>query len=108
LSFRGAREAQNENLVEMILPFRLLDFRQKHDKSRGGDRAEGIDPRPFYGMEFLLLNSHNEGGGGVAEEGEDEENGDEGDIAAEQKISVGTIKHPDLGDITITAIALKR
>lgn len=32
LSFRGAREALNENLVETILPFRLLDFRQTPDK----------------------------------------------------------------------------
>jgi hypothetical protein len=108
LSFRGAREALNENLVETILPFRLLDFRQKPDKKRGGDRAEGIDPRPFYGMEFLLLNSHNEGGNEVAEESEDEDSADEEDIAAEQKLSVGAIKHPDLGDVTITAIALKR
>ncbi len=28
MSFRGSREALNENLVETILPFRLLDFRQ--------------------------------------------------------------------------------
>jgi len=58
--FKGAREALNENLVETILPFRLLDFRQTPDSKRKGDRAEGIDPRPFYGMEFLLLRSHRE------------------------------------------------
>lgn len=108
LSFRGAREALNENLVETILPFRLLDFRQTPDKKRGGDRAEGIDPRPFYGMEFLLLNSHNEG----KVEGDlgDDDDADTGDsvVAGEQRISVGSIKHPDLGDITITAIPLKR
>ena len=54
LSFRGSREALNENLVETILPFRLLDFRQKPDPKRSGERAEGIDPRPFYGMEFFF------------------------------------------------------
>lgn len=108
LSFRGAREAFNENLVETILPFRLLDFRQKPDTKRGGDRAEGIDPRPFYGMEFLLLNSHNEG----SSDSNDEEDGDDDvnddDVAAERRISVGSVKHPELGEVSITAIALKR
>ncbi len=41
---------------------RRLDFRQTPDKKRGGDRAEGIDPRPFYGLEYLLLRSHWEDG----------------------------------------------
>ena len=58
--FRGSREALNENLVETILPFRILDFRQTPDPKRTGERAEGIDARPFYGMEFLLLNSQKE------------------------------------------------
>lgn len=110
LSFRGPREALNENLVETILPFRLLDFRQKPDKTRSGDRAAGIDPRPFYGMEFLLLNSHNEGKDEdtkVAEEDEDDV-GDEEDVAAHGRIAVGSVKHPDLGEITVSAIALKR
>lgn len=109
LSFRGARETLNENLVETILPFRLLDFRQTPDKKRGGDRAEGIDPRPFYGMEFLLLNSHNEGRAGESADSEEEDGDeDESDIAAERRIAVGSVKHPELGEITITAIALKR
>lgn len=108
LSFRGAREALNENLVETILPFRLLDFRQTPDKKRGGDRAEGIDPRPFYGMEFLLLNSHKEGNGDPAGSDADEEEIGEEKIAAEQRLSVGAIRHPELGEINVTAIALKR
>jgi hypothetical protein len=115
LSFRGAREALNENLVETILPFRLLDFRQKPDKQRTGDRALGVDPRPFYGMEFLLLNSHNEGSGEGAEEGvdgdeSDGEDGEDGEdrVTAEARIAVGLIQHPDLGELSITAIALKR
>ncbi|MGO7785635.1 hypothetical protein ACC717_36980, partial [Rhizobium ruizarguesonis] len=62
LSFKGSRDALNENLVETILPFRILDLRQTPDPKRGGDRAFGVDPRPFYGMEFLLLNSHGEDG----------------------------------------------
>src|SRR5262249_49905026 len=98
LSFRGSREALNENLVETILPFRLLDFRQKPDRERSGDRAEGIDPRPFYGMEFLLLRSHKE----------DRQDEDEDEAAGEAKISVGRIEDPELGEISIGAIKLKR
>ncbi|HMN14722.1 MAG TPA: hypothetical protein PKD55_20580 [Bellilinea sp.] len=97
LSFRGAREALNENLVETILPFRLLDFRQTPDAKRGGDRAEGIDPRPFYGMEFLLLRSHKES-----------EQDDEDEAAGTGRIAVGKVIDPQLGEIDISAIPLKR
>ncbi len=97
LSFKGSRDALNENLVETILPFRLLDLRQKPDKKRGGDRALGVDPRPFYGMEFLLLNSHREEGL------EDEE-----DAAGQNKIFVGKLTDPHLGEVSISAIHLKR
>jgi hypothetical protein len=103
LSFRGSREALNENLVETILPFRLLDFRQKPDPKRSGDRAEGIDPRPFYGMEFLLLRSHKEG-----DSDEGEEDNEDHEVAADARISVGNVEDPELGEITISAIALKR
>jgi hypothetical protein len=98
LSFRGAREALNENLVETILPLRLLDFRQTPDPRRTGERAEGIDPRPFYGMEFLLLRSHKET---ELDEEEDE-------AVAEKQINVGIVDHPELGEISIRAIALKK
>lgn len=106
MSFRGARDTLNENLVETILPFRLLDFRQvpksaeakKRALKRGGERAEGIDPRPFYGMEFLLLRSHREAG---LEEEEDE-------AVGEEKVFVGRVVEPELGEITISAIPLKR
>lgn len=97
LSFKGSRDALNENLVETILPFRLLDLRQKPDAKRGGDRALGVDPRPFYGMEFLLLNSHKE-------EGAD----DEDDAAGEARIFVGKFTDPNLGEVSISAIHLKR
>ena len=103
LSFRGSREALNENLVETILPFRLLDFRQKPDPKRSGDRAEGIDPRPFYGMEFLLLRSHKEVGAV-----EDDEDTEDEDVAADASLSVGNVEDPELGEIKISAIALKR
>lgn len=103
LSFRGSREALNENLVETILPFRLLDFRQKPDPRRGGERAEGIDPRPFYGMEFLLMRSHKEG-----DTAQDEDDREDQEVAADARISVGHIVDPELGAISISAIALKR
>lgn len=107
LSFRGAREALNENLVETILPFRLLDFRQKPDSKRGGDRAEGVDPRAFYGMEFLLLRSHKERDDPDDEE-EDEDADREEEAAGEQRIAVGKIEDPEIGEIFISAIKLKR
>ena len=97
LSFKGSRDALNENLVETILPFRILDLRQKPDPKRGGDRALGIDPRPFYGMEFLLLNAH-------GEEGSDEES----EAVGTGRIFVGRFTDPFLGEIRINAIGLKR
>jgi len=111
--FRGAREALNENLVETILPFRLLDFRQlpKTAKARaeatkrGGDRAKGIDARPFYGMEFLLLRSHRE----IGAEDEDESVEDEDEeVASGDKIFVGEFEVPSLGKVSIGAVPLKR
>lgn len=97
LSFKGSRDALNENLVETILPFRILDLRQKTDPKRGGDRALGVDPRPFYGMEFLLLNSHGEDGGD-----------DDGEAAGTGHIFVGRFSDPVLGEVSIGAIGLKR
>jgi hypothetical protein len=118
LSFRGAREALNENLVETILPFRILDFRQVPKtkkgrtaaKERGGDRALGIDARPFYGMEYLLLRAHSQE---TAAQAADVDSDDEDDdyhtpAAAGAKIHVDTIEDPELGQIEITAIPLKR
>jgi hypothetical protein len=96
--FKGAREALNENLVETMLPFRLLDLRQTPDRTRGGDRAEGVDARPFYGMEFLLLRSHRE----------DEHDEEEDAAAGSERRDVATIEDPGLGRITISAIPLKR
>jgi hypothetical protein len=102
-SFRGSREALNENLVETILPFRILDFRYPPSAKRGGDRAEGVDARGFFGMEFLLLRSHRA-------EDEDSDDGDDKDKEAVglEPIAVAHVKDNALGDITITAIPLKR
>ena len=100
--FRGSREALNENLVETILPFRILDFRQTPDPKRTGERAEGIDARPFYGMEFLLLNSQKE------EDNTDGEPDTEDEAAGTSLMAVSNDKYLDLGQITISAIRLKR
>jgi hypothetical protein len=103
LSFRGAREALIENLVDTILPFRILDLRQTPDPARGGDRALGVDARPFYGMEYLLLRSH------ADESDKGSEDGDETEPAAdEEKIGIDTIDDPAMGRIEIHAVKLKR
>jgi hypothetical protein len=96
-SFRGAREAFNENLVESILPFRLLDFRQTPDPKRGGDRALGIDARSFYGMEYLLLRSHAE---------KNNIRDETVDALTNNKINIAVIDDNELGHIEISAIYL--
>jgi hypothetical protein len=97
-SFRGAREAFNENLIETILPFRIMDFRWSPDPKRGGLRAEGIDARPFYGMEYILRRRD-----------VDDENGDADPSGAPvaEKFQVGALDDPELGRIEITAIPLR-
>lgn len=101
MSFRGAREALIENLADTILPFRILDLRQTPDPSRGGDRAIGVDARPFYGMEYLLRRTH---------KADDVEAADPEDQAAaeDEKIGVDVIDDPRLGRIEISALRLKR
>jgi hypothetical protein len=114
LSFRGAREALNEHLIETILPFQILDFRQvpqsedaaKNAAKRGKKRAAGINQVRFYGMEFLLLRKHAETASG--EEEMDSPSDDTGEAIAEgEKLHVDTIDDPELGTIGITAVKLK-
>ena len=92
--FSRLRGVFNQNLVETILPFRLLDFRQKPDPKRDRLRALGIDARPLYGMEFLLVRQH-------ADDGGDEEGGGEPEHIATEQI-------PGLGEITVTAIPIRK
>ena len=106
LSFRGAREALIENLVDTVLPFRILDLRQTPDASRSGDRALGVDARPFYGMEYLLLRSHADDPDAETNEEADLEAVEKG-AAAEEKIGVDVIDDPAAGRIEIHAIRLK-
>ena len=100
-SFRGAREAFNENLTETILPFRIMDFRWPPDPGRGGLRAHGIDARPFYGMEYILRRRD------VDEEGDAEASEAEDGAATTDKFQVGALDDPDLGHIEITAVPLR-
>ena len=99
-SFRSIRESLNENLVSTVLPFRLMDYRQRRDLRRGGRRAQGVDERPVNGMEFLLLRRDGD---------EETELDDEGAVfqpGSEQH--VGDIEHPELGKISVRAIVLGR
>ena len=98
--FQGARDAFNENLVETILPFRILDFRQKPDPGRGEFRGMGIDPRPLYGLEYLLARPH--------EEDKEEDEFMTADDVEGGNIHVDTIQDKRLGKIVITAIKLKK
>ena len=100
--FRGARDAFNENLVETILPFRILDFRQRPNPSRGEYRGMGIDPRPLYGLEYLLARPHEE------DKEEDEDEFITADDVESGQIHVDTIQDKRLGKIVITAIKLKK
>ena len=99
-SFRSIRESINENLVSTVLPFRLMDYRQRPDRRRGGRRAQGVDERPVNGMEFLLLRR----------DGDDEGEPDDENIIYEagREQHIGDINHPDLGNISVRAIVLGR
>ena len=99
-SFRNIREALNENLVSTVLPFRLMDYRYPANRTRGGRRAQGVDERGVYGMEFLLLRRD------VDDDAEDDEDGSVYEPGREQHI--GEIEHPDLGHISVRAIVLGR
>lgn len=97
-SFRDIRESINENLVSTVLPFRLMDYRVR--PQRTGRRALGVDERRVYGMEFLLLRR----------ESNEEQQDREEDVVYEPKRAqhIGDVNHPDLGQISLRAIILER
>ncbi len=74
---------------------------------RGGDRAKGIDARPFYGMEFLLRHSHTEQDQTPDDDSEEETEG-ETETAGLEPLTVNIVNDPELGEIHISAIPLKR
>ena len=98
-SFRNIRESLNENLVSTILPFRLMDYRQRPTPSRGGRRALGIDERPVNGMEFLLLRRDGD---------DDEPSEPDQNYTPGTKHDIGLVDDPDLGHISVQAIVLGR
>ncbi|MCY4437690.1 MAG: hypothetical protein OXE05_10200 [Chloroflexi bacterium] len=97
-SFRNIRESINENLVSTILPFRLMDYRWA--PQRTGRRKEGVDERPFYGMEFLLLRKEPEDVAEFESQGQVYE--------PRHAQHIGDDTHPDLGHISVSAIVLER
>ena len=100
--FRGTREAMIENLVETILPFRIMDFRWPLSPGRDEERSLGIDSRPFYGMEYLLCRTHGE----MLDDLPDGDGNQEGDEIKPELIE--QIKSNRWGKITISALLLKR
>ena len=100
-SFRGAREAFNENLTETILPFRIMDFRWPPDPKRSGLRGQGIDARPFYGMEYILRRRTED-----EQDEQDEGSLDVSSAGIADKIQVGFVEDPELGHIEVTAVPL--
>ena len=101
MGFRGARESLIEHLADTILPFKILDLRQTPTAGKGEDRALGVDPRYFFGMEFQLRRSQKD------ESGDPPEDDDEA-AAEDEKIGVDVIDDPRLGRVEISALRLKR
>lgn len=94
-NFRTIREALNENLLSTVLPFRLMDYRARPDRKRGGRRALGVDERTVSGMDFQLRRL------------DDEE--DDGDTElADDPVHIGDVQDPELGRIRVQAVPLPR
>ena len=95
-NFRTIREALNENLISTVLPFRLMDYRARPDRKRGGRRAQGVDERTVSGMDFQLRRL------------DDEEEDVGGDELAGDPLHIAEIRDPELGTIHVEAIPLPR
>ncbi len=99
-SFDGIREALNAGLVSTVLPFRLYNYRATPSQTRTGRRAMGVDERPLNGMESQLRRDARGGTDGGTQRTQGHR--------AHERHHVDTVKHPELGEITITAIVLPR
>lgn len=99
VSFRNIRESLNLNLVSTVLPIRLMDYRYPAAPSRGGRRAQGVDERSLFGIEYLLLKSHSH---------EVQLQIDEEDSVEGYRNHIGRINDPYLGRIDISAIVLPK
>lgn len=91
-NFRTIREALNENLVSTVLPFRLMDYRTRPQRS--GRRALGVDERTVNGMDFQLRRLDQE-------DDEDERN----ELAGEP-LHVAHIEDLELGTVRVQAVPL--
>lgn len=96
--FRYVREALNQNLVSTVLPFRLMDYTVR--PQRTGRRAQGVDERSLYGMEFMLLHRYSRDTSPAGDDEPIEEHGEDH--------HVGEVDHTELGNISIRAIVLKQ
>ena len=95
-NFRTIREALNENLLSTVLPFRLMDYRARPDRKRGGRRALGVDERTVSGMDFQLRRL-------------DDEEDNEGETElADDPVHIGDVQDPELGRIRVQAVPLPR
>ena len=94
-NFRTIREALNENLLSTVLPFRLMDYRARPDRKRGGRRALGVDERTVSGMDFQLRRL------------DDEEDDGETELA-DDPVHIGDVQDPELGTIRVQAVPLPR
>ena len=95
-NFRTIREALNENLISTVLPFRLMDYRARPDRARGGRRAQGVDERTVCGMDFQLRRL------------DDEEDDAETSELAGDPLHIAEIKDPDRGTVRVQAVPLPR
>ena len=97
-NFRTIREALNENLISTVLPFRLMDYRARPDRKRGGRRAQGVDERTVSGMDFQLRRLDVE---------EDDEEDDAGSTEpVRDPFHIAEIQDPELGTVRVQAIPL--
>lgn len=95
-NFRTVREALNENLISTVLPFRLMDYRARPDRSRGGRRAQGVDERTVNGMDFQLRRLDAE-----------DDDADSAELAGDP-LHIAEIQDPELGTVRVQAIPLPR
>lgn len=95
-NFRTIREALNENLISTVLPFRLMDYRARPDRKRGGRRALGVDERTVSGMDFQLRRLDDE-----------EDDAGSAELAGDP-LHIAEIQDPELGTVRVHAVPLPR
>lgn len=100
VDFLGIPEGLNENLISTVLPFRLMDYRYPARRNSGGRRRIGVDERPFYGMEWMLLRHTRDAATKDRESNRA--------FADYEEITIADITDRRLGNINIRGIILPR